>query len=115
MANPTTQAYSDGTGVAAGQIITDQVALIADTYYPGMLLEYDATTADAYQAFSSGTYAGVYNGPERTLSSAGVGSVILWGEVYEGSIVDASGAALTITNDIRAALAAAGIYVKRKA
>ena len=113
MANPTTVTYEDGNNLAAGWITTDQVPLVADTYYTGMLLEYDDTTNDSYQALASGTLAAIYNGPERTLSTAGVGSVISAGEINEEKLVDASGAAITLTEDQRAAYRDAGFYMKR--
>jgi hypothetical protein len=58
---------------------------------------------------------GFYNGSTKTLDSAGYGSVVLGGAIYEGGIVDGSGDAITITAADRAALAGQGFYVKREA
>lgn len=111
----TTVNYESGNVLAAGQIVTGQVPLVADTYYKGMLLEYDAVTDDAYEAIAAGTLAAIYNGPTRVLATAGVGSVILGGEINEDQLVDASGAAITLTEDQRAAYRDAGFFMKRTA
>lgn len=95
----------------AGKIITDQVPLAADTYYPGMRLEYDADN-DRYKAFATNCDA-IYAAEEDTKAAGDVGSVIVWGEVYEGGLVDDSGDALTVTEDIRAAMRLRGFFVKR--
>lgn len=108
----TTVNYEGGKALAAGWISTDQVPLAADTYYHGMLLEYNATT-DVYEALASGTLGAIYSGEQRTLASAGVGSVVVAGEIVEGQLVDASGASITLTEDQRAAFRDAGFYMKR--
>ena len=71
--------------------------------------------AGEYSALSAGEIAGIYNGPETVLASAGYGSVITSGEIYEGGLVDASGDALTITEFMRAAYRALGFYLRRSA
>lgn len=104
----------------AGDIKTDQVYLKADTYYRGMILTYDAVT-DAYQYDAApaqtdtiAIYLGGGIGTSRVLSAAGYDSVIIGGEVMEGGIVTDANAAFTVTEDIRAICAQAGIYIKRK-
>ncbi len=104
----------------AGEIITDQVALAADTYYKGMILTYDANNDRyKYNAAPAATdtvaiYLGDGSGEGRVLASTGYGSVIICGEVFEGGIVTDANAAFTVTEDIRAACNAVGIYIKRK-
>lgn len=205
MANPTEQDYTEGTGLIAGQVFAEQVPLDADTYYAGMLLEYqtdvtigdvvgdgdgtvDAVVAGAdvktgewslelvaaleaklidpdgyvcgehitltdgdsvtvkragmtititdgattpfsagdtiaitigtggsYAALDKGDIIAIYNGPERTLSSAGYGSVLTGGEIYEGALVDASNSALTLTEAYRAKLRRAGFAPRKEA
>ena len=203
MANPETQAYADGNILIAGAITTDQKALEADTYYQGMLLEYQAAgtgvtagtgngtatlitaggevktgawvltftaalvadledpdgnivaqdltfndgattlmkvagitftitdggtafvatdtitmtieTAGTYLALDEGEVAAIFNGPTTVLASAGYGSVITSGEIYEGGIVDTSGDALTITEFVRASMQKNGFYLRRTA
>ena len=105
----------------AGDIITDQVALAADTYYRGMLLTYDASTnAWVYDAAPTvaDTGVGIYLGDgvsdSRTLSIAGYGTIIKAGEVYAGGFVNDSGVAVTLDEDIISILGTFGIHVKRK-
>lgn len=105
----------------AGDIITDQVALAADTYYRGMLLTYDASTNTwAYDAApaAADTGVGIYLGDSisdsRTLSVAGYGTIIKAGEVYAGGFVNDSGVAVTLDEDIISILGTFGIHVKRK-
>lgn len=65
MANPETQDYTEGTGLIAGVVFSEQVPLAADTYYPGMLLEYQAdgtATADGSND-GNGTVTAVIAGP----------------------------------------------------
>ena len=104
----------------AGEIITDQVALAADTYYKGMILTYDSGN-DRYQydATPAATdtvaiYLGDGSGEGRVLAAPGYDSVIIAGEVFEGGIVTDANAVFTVTEDIRAACNAVGIYIKRK-
>ena len=104
----------------AGDIITDQVALAADTYYRGMLLTYDASgnnwVYDAAPA-AADTGVGIYLGDSistsRTLSTAGYGTIIKAGEVYAGGFVNDSGVAVTLDEDIISVLGTFGIHVKR--
>ena len=104
----------------AGEIITDQVALAADTYYKGMLLTYVAADDNyAYDATpADGDTIAIYLGDGsvvgRVLAAPGYDSVIIGGEVFEGGIVTDANAAFTVTEDIRAICNAAGIYIKRK-
>ena len=202
MANPTTQDYSEGTGLVAGNVFSEQIPLAADTYYAGMLLEFQKTgtstvtgtgngvasaikaganvkvgdwlctftaalvcdltdpdgnviaydltvpNGDAavftfgdltftltdgatawvasdvvkvtiaatgvYAALDEGEIMAIYNGPTRTLASAGYGSALTGGEIYEGALVDASNSALTMTESYRAMLRKAG-FAPRKA
>lgn len=106
--------YGSGKNIQAGSFfITDQQPLAADTYYPGMLLEYDATN-DVYIALATdANLAGIYNGgEERTLSAAGEDNIILAGEIQLDSVVDAAGAAVTLTQDQIAAYRDRGFYFK---
>lgn len=103
-----------------GPIITDQVALAADTYYKGMLLTYVAGsnnyTYDASPTVAD-TGVAIYLGDSvsdsRVLSAPGYGTVIKAGEVMIGGFVNDSGAAVTLDEDIIAILSTFGIYVKR--
>lgn len=203
MANPVSQVYDDGNNIIAGMVLTDQVALVADTYYEGMPLKYEidgtaavvgtgngtATAITAGPGVLAGAYTctftaalvfdladpsgnvigqytvpnggslevnangliftitdgstawvaadvvtitigtggkfeyqsdlsavdAIFNGPTVVFASAGYGSVIKWGEVYEAGIVDDSGDALTLTESTIASLGKDGFYVKRKA
>jgi len=202
--------YEGGQNLQAGPISTDQIPLDADTYYPGMLLEYSAdgvVTADGgntgdgtvtavtandkavsgsynlecieavtnggvfkledpsgnivasdltidvgagaatiftvagltftitdgatdfaagdkftlaietggtYKALATDVNLGaIYNGAERTLSSAGVGQAIMSGEINESGLVDSSDSALTLTEDQRAIYRSRGFDIKR--
>ena len=201
MANPTSQEYSEGNKLIAGEFKAEQVPLGIDTYYRGMRLEYqadgtpvtvgtgsgvgsaviagpgvkigawvftftaalvgdltdpdgnviaqDLTCADGaattfdiaglkftltdgstawvatdtitmtieaagtYVAIDEGQPDAIYNGPDRILGSAGVGSVITGGEIYEGGLVTDANVVLTMTEAIRAALRKAG-FAPRK-
>ncbi len=72
-----------------------------------------ATGAYAYDA--DGPFDAFYNGPTKTLSSAGYGFVITGGEIFEGGIVDDSGDALTITAGMRANMRANGFAPRQEA
>lgn len=203
MANPETQAYSNGNILIAGAITTDQKNLVADTYYQGMPLKYEIDGTAAVVGTGNGTatlitagagvkpgawtctftaalvfdladpdgnivgqftvpdggalaididglkftitdggtawvatdvvtitigtggkyeytsnldeISAIFNGPTVVLSSAGYGSVITSGEVYQGGIVDDSGDALTITEAGFASMRKEGFYVRRTA
>ena len=98
----------------AGEIQTDQANLKADTYYRGMPLKYTAGSDYYEYSTTEADVCAIFMESEtRVLSSAGYGSVILGGAVYEGGIVDDSGDALTITDDFIAAVAKNGLYIKR--
>jgi len=71
--------------------------------------------AGEFSAIDEGVLAGIYNGPETVLSSAGYGSVITSGEIYEGGLVDDSDSALTITEFMRVAYRSLGFYLRRSA
>lgn len=105
--------YEAGKKLIGGWVSTDQVPLAADTYYDGMLLEYDAT-ADNYKALATdANMSGIYNGGERTLASAGFGDCIMAGEINETGLVSATNVALTLTEDQRATYRNRGFYIKR--
>lgn len=70
-------------------------------------------TAGKYE-YTTGAPDAIYNGEDaRVLSSAGTGSVLIGGEIYEGGVVDDSGDAITFTEASRAAYAAKGFFVKQ--
>ena len=100
----------------AGAIQTDQATLAADTYYKGMPLKYTADS-DYWEYDSTCTGGAIYLGSSvaasRTLSVSGYDTIIVGGEVMEGGIVDDSGDALTITEDMIAAMGKLGVYIKR--
>jgi hypothetical protein len=105
--------YEDGKQLQAGWVTTDQVPLSADTYYDGMLLEYDAT-ANAYKALATdANMAGIYNGGEQVLATAGYGDVIMAGEINETGLVSNANATITLTEDQRATYRDNGFYIKR--
>jgi hypothetical protein len=107
-----TQAY-ETEDLIAGQVITrDDAALAADTYYTGMPLK---ATAAVY-GYDAADPEAIYMGPDaRVLGAPGVGSIIVWGEVLAGGIVDDSGAALSVTDAVIVAAKANGIFIKNKA
>lgn len=97
----------------AGDIKTQQVAFAADTYYRGMPLEYDSGN-DRYRYLASGTIAGFFLGEQTTLVNGDHDAIIVFGDIYEGGVVNDSGAAYTVTEDLIALWAQSGFYVKRK-
>ena len=104
----------------AGDIITDQVTMAADTYYRGMLLTYNAgSNAWVYDAApgAADTGVGIYLGDgisaSRVLSAPGYDTILKAGEVYAGGFVDDSGVAVTLDEDIISVLGTFGIHVKR--
>lgn len=106
------ETLGEGRKLIAGKISTREIPLAADTYYIGMLLEYNATN-DNYVALSAGTLAGIYNGTDgRVLASAGVDNCIVSGEISSAGIVDAAGASVTLTEDQIALYRDAGFYIK---
>ena len=102
----------------AGDIKTLQAPLAADTYFRGMLLKY-AAGSDYYEHDSSGILAvAIYLGD--SVSSSRViavnedrDSIIVFGDIMEGGIVDDAGDAITITEDMIAACAVNGLFIKR--
>lgn len=105
--------YGDGRNLQAGKVTTDQVGLAADTYYPGMLLEYDAATDKYIALVTDANMAAIYNGEERTLAAVGVGDCIMGGEINETGLVSNANVALTLTEDQRATYRDNGFYIKR--
>ena len=100
-----------------GQIITRQAPLKADVYYRGMPLKYTAAS-DYYEYDSTllstvAIFLGDSNVSSSTISSdEDKSTIIVFGEVMEEGIVDDSGDALAITQDMIAACAGNGIYIK---
>ncbi|MEN6623493.1 MAG: hypothetical protein ABFD50_18350 [Smithella sp.] len=118
MATNTSVTYLSET-LVGGPIVTDQVALAADTYYKGMILTYDARANNwAYDAAPAAADTGVAvymgDGSARTLSSTGYDTVIKAGELMLGGFVDDSGTAVTLDEDIISILGTFGIHVRRK-
>lgn len=97
----------------AGPVQTQQVKFAADTYYRGMPLEYDADN-DRYVTLTSGSIAGIFLGEETTLVNNDYDSIIIGGEIYAGGLVTDLNTAFTVTEDIIAAWAPRGFYIKRK-
>ena len=104
----------------AGEIKTHQAPLAEGTYYPGALLGFDSTEERwEYNATPAvDTPAAVFLGnrtdDKQIIAADGdVATIIVAGEVAEGGIVDSSGAALTITEAMRATLFSLGIYLKK--
>lgn len=107
--------YGEGKKLIAGFISTDQAPLAADTYYVGMPLEYDAGNDRYKYLATAANVAAIYNGvDEAELTAGDFADIIVFGEVYEGALVDDAGDAYTMTEDLRATFNAAGLLVKRK-
>lgn len=103
--------YGEGRKLQAGWATTDQVSLVADTYYPGMELE---ATAGVYGALAvDANVAAIYNGPEKVLAAPGKGDCIMAGEIDETGLVDDAGVAKTLTETQRATRRNRGFYIKR--
>ena len=118
MTTSTSATYLSET-LVGGPIVTDQVALAADTYYKGMILTYDASANNyAYDAAPAVTDTGVAvymgDGSSRVLSAPGYDTVIKAGELMLGGFVDDAGAAVVLDEDIIAILSTFGINVRRK-
>ena len=120
LADPDGYIVADDIILTDGGAVTVKIAGITMTITDGgtawVATDFFTITIEAageYVALDKGNVIAIYNGPERTLTSAGVGSVITGGEIYEGGLVDASNAALTMTKAIRAALRKAG-FAPRK-
>lgn len=100
--------------LVGGEIKTQQVKLAADTYYRGMPLEYDAAN-DRYQYLASGDLAGFWLEDEsRAVTVDTWSTMISWGEIQENGIVDDSGDAYTVTEDLIATWRALGFFIKRQ-
>lgn len=104
----------------AGPIQSQQVKFAADTYYRGMPLEYDAAN-DRYVYYGTSTsiIAGIFledddDGTGVAKTANAWGSIIKGGDISENGIVDDSGDAYTITEDIIDAWSKLGFYIKRK-
>jgi hypothetical protein len=98
----------------AGDIITDQVKVLADTYYRGMPLKYNTGTDRYEYSATAGEVVAVWLEDERIVAANDSrGSVILGGEVNGEGLVNDSGAKLTVTDAIRARAAQVGLYIKR--
>ena len=96
-----------------GETKTQQVKFAADTYYNGMPLQYDATN-DRYLTLTTGDIAGIFlEKDERIMVNNDIGSIIIGGEVMETGLVTATNTALTVTDDMIAAWAALGFYIKK--
>jgi len=104
--------FEGGRKLQAGWISTRKALLAADTYFVGMLLEYN-TTNDNLEILSTGLLAGIYNGEDgRILGAEGTSDVIVAGEISESGIVDGAGDALALTADQIEAFRIAGFYMK---
>jgi len=118
MATSTSVTYL-GETLVGGPIVTDQVALAADTYYKGMILTYDADNNNwAYDASPTVADTGVAvylgDGSSRVLAAEGYDAIIKAGELMEGGFVDDSGEVVTLDEDIISILGTFGIHVRRK-
>jgi len=99
--------------LAGGEFTTQTGKFAADTYYPGMPLEYDAAN-DRYQYLNAGDIAGFFWEPEsRAILADGYGTFMDGGEIQQQGIVTDAGAAYTITEDLIAAWSVRGFKVKR--
>ena len=104
----------------AGEIKTDQAPLAADTYYRGMVLTYNAGNnnyeynATPAQTDTIAIYLGQAQATSRAVSANNYDSIIVGGELYESGLTTDAGAAFTMTEDLRAIMAQAGFYIKRK-
>ena len=111
MSTPTEQDYSAGNKLIAGIVFTEQENLAADTYYNGMPLAYEAETG--VYAYSATQFDAFYNGATKTLASAGHGSIIVGGELYEGGMVTDANVVITMTTALRAQMRANGFYPRK--
>lgn len=111
MSTVTSQAYNT-EALLLGKVITrDDAPLAADTYYRGMPLAYDSGTGN--YDYDAANIEAVYLGPDaRVMSSAGSATIVVFGELQAGGIVDDSGDALTITEAIKQTAYSNGIYLK---
>lgn len=107
-----------GTGSATvigynGLIFTITVQSVAFAAASEFVITVPATGVYSYTAV--GPFDAFYNGADKVLGSAGYGSVVVGGEIYEGGIVDGSGDALTITTAMRTQMRANGFYPRKVA
>lgn len=99
-----------------GKYFTAQEPLAADTYYKGMPLKANASGYYEYDSTVLSTvaiYLGDGESSEVIGTNADRSTVITFGEIQEAGIVDDSGDAITITQAMRVACAANGLYIKR--
>lgn len=97
-----------------GEIKTDQVKVLADTYYRGMTLKYNSSTDRYEYSAVAGEIAAVWLEETRVVGTNDLrGSVIVGGEINAAGIVDNSGDAQTITDEIISKSAPNGFYIKR--
>lgn len=102
-----------GDNLIAGEVVTREGApLAADTYYRGMPLKMNAG-GDAYE-YTATVPEVIYNGPTRTLSGTGIGSIIVAGEVDSRGVVDDAGAALAVTQAMITNAKKYGLIIKLK-
>jgi len=66
-------------------------------------------------AYSATQFDAFYNGATKTLGSAGYGSVIVGGELYEGGMVTDANVVITMTTALRAQMRANGFYPRKVA
>jgi hypothetical protein len=111
--------YYNTDNLIAGSIQSQQVKFAEDTYWRGMPLEYDAAN-DRYCYYGTDTNIlhGFFLEDDGGVGVAKAdnewGSIIRGGEIHESGIVDDSGNAMTITEDMIAGAAILGFYIKRK-
>ena len=97
-----------------GEIKTDQVKVLADTYYRGMPLKYNSATDRYEYSATAGEMAAVWLEETRIIATSDLrGSVIVGGEINAAGIVDDSGDALTITDAMISLAEPDGFYIKR--
>jgi hypothetical protein len=97
--------YEDGKQLQAGWVTTDQVPLAADTYYDGMLLNYQGTVAVTQTGTGNGTLSAVVAGEDvppdvytLTFTAALVADLTnAAGVVLAQGLTFADGAATTLT------------------
>ena len=73
------------------------------------------SAAGVYSYYDGGTIDAFYNGATKTLASAGYGSVIVGGELYEGGMVTGANVVITMTVALRAQMRANGFYPRKVA
>ena len=102
--------YENGLPLA-GKLVSISVTAAADTYYVGMPMTYDATTNDNW-GYSATSIQGICI-EDKVLSAEGSLLCAVTGtEFLESGLVDDSNAALTITDDARAAALLNGIVLR---